>query len=443
MHDHRDADRSVAVEPRVRRRLAWTLFTTATLTSTGYIAAGTVAPLVADEVLDLGPLLGVPAALAISGSAVGASALAPLMARSRRLGLLVGFVTSIVGGLVAVAGTVEADPWLFGAGMAALGFGNAAGHQVRYAASDMYPEGRRGSVIGTIVWASTIGAVAGPVLVTPAGAIAVAAGAPEVVGGIAVGAAGFALAWLFVAGALRPDPAELAERDPVVTDPVPVAPEVGAVGPGEAGLAAPPPTAREASARPSHVRVALIAMGTGHAVMVLLMSVTAIRLRHGGHGLGAVSVALSLHVLGMYGLTPLFGRWSDRVGPLPVLLAGLGTVAASALLAAVAPAHDAALLTAAMFLLGLGWSAGFVAGSGLLATGVATSARARLQGRADTLVFTAAGAASLSAGALLDRVGYPTLSLIGTALALLAGHQVWRRRRELPHRDPRRAGTAG
>ncbi len=65
---HRDDSSNSALgDLDVRRRLLATLFASATLTSTGYIAAVTVAPLVADEVLDLGPWLGVPGAVGILG----------------------------------------------------------------------------------------------------------------------------------------------------------------------------------------------------------------------------------------------------------------------------------------------------------------------------------------------------------------------------------------
>jgi MFS family permease len=74
------------------------------------------------------------------------------------------------------------------------------------------------------------------------------------------------------------------------------------------------------------------------------------------------------------------------------------------------------ILAAALFLLGLGWNFGFVSGTSLLADALQGKERARLQGINDTLVFTAAGIASLSAGPLFATGGYQAVSLAGIAL---------------------------
>ena len=85
-------------------------------------------------------------------------------------------------------------------------------------------------------------------------------------------------------------------------------------------------------------------------------------------------------------------------------------------MAAAAPHDGVPLLALALFLLGFGWSLGFVAGSSLLARGASSADRITLQGTTDTISWTAAAIASLSAGALLDVVGYATLGLISAAL---------------------------
>ena len=90
---------------------------------------------------------------------------------------------------------------------------------------------------------------------------------------------------------------------------------------------------------------------------------------------------VSAHTFGMYALAPLSGRFTDRYGSQPVILGGLGTLTFAGLLAAAAPGEGGPALLAALFLLGFGWNLCFVAGSNLLASGLALAERTRLAGR--------------------------------------------------------------
>src|SRR5690606_21503823 len=99
-------------------------------------------------------------------------------------------------------------------------------------------------------------------------------------------------------------------------------------------------------------------------------------------------------------------------------------------LAAVSPVGGVAM-GAALFLLGLGWSFAFVAGSTMLARGVPASVRARVQGRVETMVFLASAAASLAAGLLLDALGYVGLCIVALLALLLPAVFVARSGRSL------------
>jgi MFS family permease len=103
----------------------------------------------------------------------------------------------------------------------------------------------------------------------------------------------------------------------------------------------------------------------------------------------------------MFAMSPVTGVVADRVGRLPVILAGHAVLATSAALAAVADAASTGVLTLALFLLGLGWNLSFVAGSALLTEGAASESRVRLQGLGDAVVWTSRAVASLSSGLLL------------------------------------------
>ena len=79
-------------------------------------------------------------------------------------------------------------------------------------------------------------------------------------------------------------------------------------------------------------------------------------------------MVISGHTFGMFALSPISGRLTDRFGSVPVILAGLITLAFSAVMAAAAPPEGGAVLFLALFLLGYGWNLGYVAGSALLTT---------------------------------------------------------------------------
>lgn len=391
-----------AARDRARRRLTWTLVVGVGLGSTGYIAAITVATLVAKELTGGTGWAGLPGAVIVIGSASGSALLSALMVRrGRRAGLAAGYGLGALGAAIALTALVLASFPLFLAGTALMGFANAANQLSRYTAADMVPLARRASAIGTVVWGATIGAVLGPNLVTFADATARDLGLPPLGGAylllvLFVGAAG-----LLTLGALRPDPVTLA------ADPEPRAPR----GTGD------PSTTRALLRRPT-VALSIVALVVGQVVMTLLMTMTPLHMTEHGHGVGMVGLVLSAHTLGMFALAPVSGAITDRIGSPRTILLGMSVLAISAILAAVAPPSGEIVLLVALFLLGVGWNLGFVAGSAMLAQGVDLRERMRLEGAADALIWSSAAAASLSSGIVVAWAGYATLGLL--ALALVA-----------------------
>jgi MFS family permease len=167
------------------------------------------------------------------------------------------------------------------------------------------------------------------------------------------------------------------------------------------------------------VIAAIVALVTGQVVMVLIMTMTPLHMTDHGHDLAAVGIVLSGHTFGMFALSPISGRLTDRFGSPPVIVAGLVILAFSAVLAAIAPVSGGPVLFVALFLLGYGWNLGFVAGSALLASNLAIGERTRLQGFTDAFIWSSAAAASLSSGLVVDWAGYATLGLIGAGLVAI------------------------
>ena len=386
--------------PGLRSRMRWTLFAISALGSTGYIAAVTVGTLVAADIRGDATLGGVPTAAATVGTATAAGLVSGLMLRiGRRAGIIGGLSVGLIGAVLAVHAVVGESILRLLVASALTGFANGVGNLGRYVAADLVPVERRASAIGTVVWGSTIGAVSGPNLVAPAGAAAESVGLPPLAGAYVLTVVFIGLAALLAFLLLRPEPYAIADRSALEMRPD-----------GDAG-----PSVRSILARPS-VLVALVTLVVGQVVMVLIMTMTPIHLADHGHGLSTVGFVLSAHTFGMFALSPISGRLTDRFGSGTVIAAGLATLAAAGFLAAFAPPDGGFLLTLALFLLGYGWNLGFVAGSTLLTRGLPLGERTRVQGVADGLVWSSAAIASLVSGLIVAGASYTALGLLGVAL---------------------------
>ena len=411
------ADIPAADLPGLRRRMRWVLFAVAALGSTGYIAAVTVGTLVAAELSGGAALGGLPTTTTTIGTAAAASLIALVMLRrGRRLGMLLGLAVGVLGGAVVLVSVVAASIPLLLIGSAFTGFANAAGNLGRYIAADMAAPERRASAIGLVVWGTTVGAVIGPNLTAPAGAFAVALGLPELAGPYGLTVLFIGLAWAVAALLLRPEPYALADPSAL-----PKLDQHGQV-----------PSLAAILARPS-VATALVTLVAAQVVMVLIMTMTPLHLIDHGHGLTTVGLVLSAHTFGMFGLSPITGRLTDRFGSPLVIAVGLIGLALAALLAALAPPDGGFLLTFALFLLGYGWNLCFVAASSLVSHGLSLAERTRVQGIADALTWGTAAFASLSSGLVVAAASYTVLGFVGVALtAIPAAFLAIQRRRVWP-----------
>lgn len=402
-----------AVE-RLRRRSIWTLVAGVALGSTGHIAAMTVATIAAQDLAGSSAWAGIPGAAVVLGAATGAPTLSALMVRTgRRTGLATGYLVGIVGALLAVlALVVRAFPLLL-VGTVLIGFANSANNLSRYAAADLVPAARRASALGLVVWGATVGAVVGPNLVSVAGTAAEAVGLPRLAGAYLLPAVFVTAAALLSFTLLRPDPYELAD---------PSARHDEADGEGD--------PIRALVRRPT-VWISLVALVAVQVTMVLVMTMTPLHMTSHGHDLAAVGLVISAHTFGMYALSPISGRLADRFGSPLVIVAGLLVSGGAAVLSALAPPDGGLLLALALFLLGFGWSLGFVAGSAMVSRGLTLRERTRLQGWTDALIWSSAAVASLGSGVLVAAAGFAALGLLGAALVIVPAWIVVARRGHL------------
>jgi MFS family permease len=386
---------------RARRRSRAALFIGVGFGSTGYIAAVTVATIVAKDLLGDESLAGVPSATVVLGAAAGAVILSSVMARrGRRIGLTMGYLVAVLGALVATLAVVVRSFPLLIVGTFLIGFGNSANNLSRYAAADLVPTKRRPVAIGLVVWAATIGGVVGPWLVPLAQGLAPHFNLPPLAGPYLVPVVFVAIAGLLSFVLLRPDPFALADEsaqhDEAPESRLPI---------------------RTILTRPIVV-AAIAALVGGQATMTLIMTMTPLHLTDHGHDLGTVGLVLSGHIAGMFALAPVSGWLTQRLGSVTTIFMGAGVLIGASLLAALAPPESDALLFVALFTLGFGWNLGFVAGSTLLSSGVSLAERARVQGAADAVIWSTSALASVGSSLIVAAAGYTTLGLLGVVIVL-------------------------
>jgi MFS family permease len=385
-----------------RRRATASLVAGVALGSTGHIAAITVATIVAKDLLGSQLLAGAPGATVVLGAALGSVLLSAYMARvGRRRGLALGYAIGVVGALIATAAVITRSFPLLLLGTLLIGFGNTSNQLSRYTNADMAPLARRASAISLIVWASTVGSVIGPQMVPFASGLAESVGLPPLAGPYLVPVLFVGIAAILSFAMLRPDPYDLADAGSV----------------HQPDLQIPTEPLRAILRRPT-VTAAIVALVFSQLVMVLIMTMTPLHMTEHGHDLGAVGIVLSAHTLGMFAFSPVSGRLSDRFGPVAVIFLGTAVLAISSVMAALAPADGGNILLLALFLLGLGWNFGFVAGSALLSGSLEIHERTRIQGVADAVIWSSSAAASLGSGFVMAVVGYTALGVMG-ALGVL------------------------
>lgn len=214
-----------------------------------------------------------------------------------------------------------------------------------------------------MLFATTFGAVAGPNLVEPAGTLARVVSLPPLAGPFLLSVAAYALAATLVTALLRPDPLLAAREGEAVVGTSPVA-------------AAPPDTSAWARILRGPALGGLAGMVGAQFVMVAMMTMTPVHMREHDHGLGVIGFVIGAHIAGMYAFAPLGGLLVDRLSAPATLRLGAGVLLAAGLIRALVPGRSVLGLTAALFLLGLGWSFSLVAGSTLLTASVPLDSRA-------------------------------------------------------------------
>lgn len=406
-----DAFDTAAVAALRRRSIA--------LLSTAQILSG----LAAGSVVSVGSLMAVKLAgsdawagsvttASTLGAALSSLALARLAAsRGRRISLVTGLGLASLGATSIIVSAVISSFLLLILGGALMGVGSAANLQARFAATDLSTQRTRARDLALVVWMSTAGAVTGPNLIRLGGPMSRLTGLPELGAVFVFPVAGMVAAMLVMWFGLRPDPLLVGRS--IIGEEL-----------GQPREHVPISVAFTTLRRHPAALAALSGILVAHAVMVAIMSMTPVHMAGHGTSISVVGVTVSLHIAGMYALSPVMGMLADRLGAQAVLVFGLGVVILSTVLTSMS-GSSTMVVTIGLILLGLGWSASTVAGSSIVAATVTGVERVAVQGLSDSLMSLAGAGGGALAGLVLAAAGYSGLSVAGGALAVAGIAAFW------------------
>jgi MFS family permease len=389
----------------LQRRSLSTLMVGQALATGAQVSMAATVGLLSASILGNDRLAGLPTAIGTLGTALLASPLAIRASRKgRRPALWAGYLLGGVGGMVAAfAGQIGNLGFLL-LGMVLFGGGQAASLQTRFAATDLAEPDRRARAIALVVWVGAIGGVLGPVL-TP---FLERSGRSLALGPWVAPILGSGLLFFAAAGwsalRLRPDPLVVRGERSGVTGPV-------------RRDRRQMRTAIAAVRTSPRAQLALGMVTLSQAAMVAVMTMTPLHMRdHGQADLAGLVIAA--HVFGMFGLAPLVGRYADRRGNLQAGRDG-GVILATGIILSVVAGYQPVLIFGGLFLLGLGWNFGLIAGSALLVDSVGDEARVGAQGLTDTLLSVLGAGAAVLSGLVKQGLGFHWLANLATAGAMI------------------------
>ena len=377
----------------------------------GVGVAGTVAAgsLLVAAISDSESLAGLAQTTSVLGAAMMALPLARLTQKGgRRLALMSGYLIGVIGAIFAIIGGAEKILFLMLLGTFMVGAASAAGYQARFAAIDLATPERRAKDLSFVVWGSTIGAVTGPNLMDPAGAIAESLSLPRLVGPYFIAAASLLFATVVIFLFLKPDPYLTAN--------------ISADGKTQKKHESTRTALRHIGQIPQAL-FAISAVGIGHLAMVSIMVMTPVHMSHVHVSLKIIGLVISVHVLGMYAFAPLIGTLSDRLGRVKVIQIGFLILLAAAIISGLSPAMSTIPLGVGLFLLGLGWSCTLIAGSTYLSESVATEMKPASQGASDLVMNLMGALGGALSGVIIGIFSYGLLCAVVGVCVLVLG--IW------------------
>lgn len=349
----------------------------------------TVGALAGNQIASAPHLSTVPIASMFLGTVIMIVPASMWMARAgRRIGFVTGAMIGASGGLVGAWGIHSGSLWMLALGTLLIGSYQGFAQFYRFAAAEVAAAQFRSRAISLVLAGGIVAAFLGPALGTLGAKLLTTAYS----GSFLI----LALTCVIAAALLT----QLRVPQPRV----------------EAAHGTPRPLL-VIMGQPRYA-IALFGAATGSGVMVLAMTATPLAMAHHDHGLAAGASVIQAHVLGMFVPSFFSGALIARFGVARVMFAGVALLAIHVALSCSGTGFVS--FASALALLGVGWNFLYVGGTTLLTQTYLPSERATAQAANDLIIYMVGLVSSLSAGALLEAVGWQTMNLLILPWLLLA-----------------------
>ena len=391
----------MTVDPAYRPN-QWRLAVAQLLSGVGIASGVAVGAVLVEEVSGSTNVAGFAQTATVLGAGILAFPLSRLAhSHGRRAALGLGFALGAVGAVLILLGVQSEQLAVLFLGLALFGSATASGLQSRYAATDLAPPEMRARAMSVVVWATTVGSVAGPQLSAPGAALGRLLGLNHLVGPYLFSVVAFVAATAITLSMRQP-------QRPLH--------DTGAPRRNVSMLEC----MRVAWNHPMTL-FGMVAVITGQMMMTSVMVMTPLHMYHREMGLELVGIVISSHILGMYGLSPVVGWAVDKFGPQKVIYIGMGlflVAFAVGIMDAVGQSHLVRLIPA-LSLLGVAWSCTMLAGSALVTSTVGADIRVPMQGTVDTLMNFGAAGMTAFAGSVLAWQGFVGINLMATVVLVV------------------------
>ena len=315
------------------------------------------------------------------GVALGAVPAALVLKRLRlRLGFMTGTGMTAAGGLVATLALFAQNFWLFAAGLALIGIGNAFVQQFRFAAAESAPAAFKARAISFVLAGGVLTAIIGPQIVIFTRELMAPVMFASVLGIAAVGA-------LMLSA--------LPKRQPETH--------------ASAGANVPARPLREIVRQPKYATGLLCGVGT-YALMSFVMTGAPLAMVGCGFSTDQAMLGISWHVMAMFAPSFFTGKLIARFGKERIVAAGLVLLIGCAVVAL----SGIALwqFWTALVLLGIGWNFGFIGATAMVAETYHPSEKGRALGFHDFVLFSTVAFASFMSGLVYNFAGWEMLNWI-------------------------------
>ncbi|CAO3375019.1 MFS transporter [Azospirillum argentinense] len=352
--------------------------------ATGAIVGNTLAPSPA--------LATLPLSIFVVGMAVCTIPAGAIARRhGRRAAFLAGTGCGVLVGLLSALAVLLGSFWLFCASMIPGGAYAAVVLSFRFAATDCVEPERRPRAMSAVMAGGVFAGVIGPQLVT----LTMDVWPPHLfLATFLAQAAVAALSALVLVG---------------VRLPMPTAAEVAGGRP------------LSAIVRQPRFVTAVLCGVVSYLLMNFIMTAAPLAMRLCGLSQEASNLGLQWHVIAMYAPSFVTGRLVERFGASRIVFAGLGLIAASAVVGL--GGVDVAHFWVSLILLGVGWNFGFLGASALVLECHRPEEKTQVQSLNDFIVFGTMAVGSFASGGLLAAFGWDSVlwvSFVPLAAAIAA-----------------------